>query len=213
MKRTDKYKDSYEADKKLHNPHYNDYEYSERDKYYTRCDEERERQLKEDLYNQKKKNKRKKWYFIVGIILIVIIFFVVRSCSNNNDVANNDDLSDGYKNQVQNQESDIDEQAQQAKSKIKDEQASDQEIQSLKDQVSQLEQQQQTEADQELTQRYQKEIDKLEQANDALKYNVNQSKVDKMVDKVNTDIDSIITKFKEKFYGEDKTENEQQAQE
>ena len=67
--------------------------------------------------------------------------------------------------------------------------------QSLQNQIDQLKQNEETNADSKFTKFYQNQIDKLKNANNAQLNNENQSKVNNMLEDINTKFDSIKAKL------------------
>ena len=62
-----------------------------------------------------------------------------------------------------------------------------------------MKQQEQNKADSKLTQFYQDQINKLTEANNALKNNANQGKIESMLNDINTKFDSIKSKLESLF--------------
>ncbi|MEJ7537612.1 hypothetical protein WL508_12025, partial [Staphylococcus hominis] len=68
-------------------------------------------------------------------------------------------------------------------------------IDKLQNQIDQLKQNEETNADSKFTKFYQNQIDKLKNANNAQLNNENQSKVNNMLEDINTKFDSIKAKL------------------
>lgn len=84
-----------------------------------------------------------------------------------------------------------------AKDNIKNKETSDQEIQNLRNQVNELKQNEQNQNDSTLTEKYEKQIQKLEEANTALKNNVDQKTIEDKLDNVKSDFDDFKSKWEE----------------
>ena len=82
--------------------------------------------------------------------------------------------------------------------KIKDSQS---QINQLQQDINNLKQKEETNADSKLTKFYQDQIDKLKNANTAQQNNENQSKVNSMLQDINTKFDSIKSKIEELING------------
>ena len=80
-------------------------------------------------------------------------------------------------------------------SKIKNKQETNSQIDKLLIQIDQLKQNEETNADSKFTKFYQNQIDKLKNANNAQLNNENQSKVNNMLEDINTKFDSIKAKL------------------
>lgn len=104
-----------------------------------------------------------------------------------------------YKKQVENQDGQINQQVDNAKENIKNNQKTDDIIKNLQNQIDNLKQQEQNKADSKLTQFYQDQINKLTEANNALKNNASQSKIESMLNDINTKFDSIKSKLESLF--------------
>lgn len=86
-----------------------------------------------------------------------------------------------------------------AKENIKNNQKTDDIIKNLQNQIDNLKQQEQNKADSKLTQFYQDQINKLTEANNALKNNASQGKIESMLNDINTKFDSIKSKLESLF--------------
>lgn len=120
----------------------------------------------------------------------------------NNDsdkVSNDPKVSQNYKKQVENQDGQINQQVDNAKENIKNNQKTDDIIKNLQNQIDNLKQQEQNKADSKLTQFYQDQINKLTEANNALKNNASQGKIESMLNDINTKFDSIKSKLESLF--------------
>lgn len=143
-----------------------------------------------------------KWlYIIIAIILIIVAIFVTRALLNNDSdkVSNDPKVSQNYKKQVENQDGQINQQVDNAKENIKNNQKTDDIIKNLQNQIDNLKQQEQNKADSKLTQFYQDQINKLTEANNALKNNASQGKIESMLNDINTKFDSIKSKLESLF--------------
>lgn len=144
----------------------------------------------------------KKWlYIIIAILLIIVAIFVTRALLNNDSdkVSNDPKVSQNYKKQVENQDGQINQQVDNAKENIKNNQKTDDIIKNLQNQIDNLKQQEQNKADSKLTQFYQDQINKLTEANNALKNNASQGKIESMLNDINTKFDSIKSKLESLF--------------
>lgn len=103
------------------------------------------------------------------------------------------------KKQVENQDGQINQQVDNAKENIKNNQKTDDIIKNLQNQIDNLKQQEQNKADSKLTQFYQDQINKLTEANNALKNNASQGKIESMLNDINTKFDSIKSKLESLF--------------
>ncbi len=108
-------------------------------------------------------------------------------------------LKSNYKKQVENQDGQINQQVDNAKENIKNNQKTDDIIKNLQNQIDNLKQQEQNKADSKLTQFYQDQINKLTEANNALKNNASQGKIESMLNDINTKFDSIKSKLESLF--------------
>ncbi|EHM75742.1 hypothetical protein SA21331_1571 [Staphylococcus aureus subsp. aureus 21331] len=145
---------------------------------------------------------QKKWlYIIIAILLIIVAIFVTRALLNNDSdkVSNDPKVSQNYKKQVENQDGQINQQVDNAKENIKNNQKTDDIIKNLQNQIDNLKQQEQNKADSKLTQFYQDQINKLTEANNALKNNASQGKIESMLNDINTKFDSIKSKLESLF--------------
>lgn len=106
------------------------------------------------------------------------------------------------KKQVENQDGQINQQVDNAKENIKNNQKTDDIIKNLQNQIDNLKQQEQNKADSKLTQFYQDQINKLTEANNALKNNASQGKIESMLNDINTKFDSIKSKLESLFKDE-----------
>lgn len=148
---------------------------------------------------------QKKWlYIIIAILLIIVAIFVTRALLNNDSdkVSNDPKVSQNYKKQVENQDGQINQQVDNAKENIKNNQKTDDIIKNLQNQIDNLKQQEQNKADSKLTQFYQDQINKLTEANNALKNNASQGKIESMLNDINTKFDSIKSKLESLFKDE-----------
>ncbi|OJZ50643.1 hypothetical protein [Staphylococcus aureus] len=180
MKRTDKYRDSYQYDNQNQNHRRQSEDASYRqqyakgdpeehpERYYNGRDYRREQILEEE--NEKSRRSKKWLYIIIAILLIIVAIFVTRALLNNDSdkVSNDPKVSQNYKKQVENQ-------------------------------IDNLKQQEQNKADSKLTQFYQDQINKLTEANNALKNNASQGKIESMLNDINTKFDSIKSKLESLF--------------
>lgn len=144
----------------------------------------------------------KKWlYIIIAILLIIVAIFVTRAILNNDSdkVSNDPKVSQNYKKQVENQDGQINQQVDNAKENIKNNQKTDDIIKNLQNQIDNLKQQEQNKADSKLTQFYQDQINKLTEANNALKNNASQGEIESMLNDINTKFDSIKSKLESLF--------------
>ena len=201
MKRTEKYRDSYEQDKEYQNQQqrqqharYQQQRYTNQqqaqyqnngdryrqqqarydengNRYYNDRDFRREQQLEEDNIRQK---KSKKWlYIIIALLLIVVAVFVTLAFmggdSNSDKVSNDPNVSQNYQKQVKDKDDSITSQIEAAKNDIKDKVNTDNTIQKLQQEINSLKQNEQNNAD--------------------------QSKVEGMLDDINTKFDSLKDKI------------------
>ena len=181
MKRTDKYRDSYQYDNQNQNHRRQSEDASYRqqyakgdpeehpERYYNGRDYRREQILEEE--NEKSRRSKKWLYIIIAILLIIVAIFVTRALLNNDS----------------------------AKENIKNNQKTDDIIKNLQNQIDNLKQQEQNKADSKLTQFYQDQINKLTEANNALKNNASQGKIESMLNDINTKFDSIKSKLESLF--------------
>lgn len=168
MKRTDKYRDSYQYDNQNQNHRRQSEDASYRqqyakgdpeehpERYYNGRDYRREQILEEE--NEKSRRSKKWLYIIIAILLIIVAIFVTRALLNTDDI-----------------------------------------IKNLQNQIDNLKQQEQNKADSKLTQFYQDQINKLTEANNALKNNASQGKIESMLNDINTKFDSIKSKLESLF--------------
>lgn len=140
----------------------------------------------------------------IAILLIIVAIFVTRALLNNDSdkVSNDPKVSQNYKKQVENQDGQINQQVDNAKENIKNNQKTDDIIKNLQNQIDNLKQQEQNKADSKLTQFYQDQINKLTEANNALKNNASQGKIESMLNDINTKFDSIKSKLESLFKDE-----------
>lgn len=211
MKRTDKYRDSYQYDNQNQNHRRQSEDASYRqqyakgdpeehpERYYNGRDYRREQILEEE--NEKSRRSKKWLYIIIAILLIIVAIFVTRALLNNDSdkVSNDPKVSQNYKKQVENQDGQINQQVDNAKENIKNNQKTDDVIKNLQNQIDNLKQQEQNKADSKLTQFYQDQINKLTEANNALKNNASQGKIESMLNDINTKFDSIKSKLESLF--------------
>ncbi|HFE8108497.1 TPA: hypothetical protein ACGAJN_000867 [Staphylococcus aureus] len=160
MKRTDKYRDSYQYDNQNQNHRRQSEDASYRqqyakgdpeehpERYYNGRDYRREQILEEE--NEKSRRSKKWLYIIIAILLIIVAIFVTRAILNNDSdkVSNDPKVSQNYKKQVENQDG---------------------------------------------------QINKLTEANNALKNNASQGKIESMLNDINTKFDSIKSKLESLF--------------
>lgn len=133
--------------------------------------------------------------------MVIVAIFVTRDLLNNDSdkVSNDPKVSQNYKKQVENQDGQINQQVDNAKENIKNNQKTDDIINNLQNQIDNLKQQEQNKADSKLTQFYQDQINKLTEANNALKNNASQGKIESMLNDINTKFDSIKSKLESLF--------------
>ncbi|MBE5666489.1 hypothetical protein HU002_06055 [Staphylococcus sp. SS251] len=219
MKRTDKYRDSYQYDNRnqQHRHQSEDASYRQQnakndpeehpERYYNGRDYRREQMLEEE--NEKSRRSKKWLYVIIAILLIVVAIFVTRALLNNDNdkVSNDPKVSQNYKKQVESQDGQINKDVDNAKDNIKNNQNTDGIIKSLQNQIDSLKQQEQNKADSKLTQYYQEQINKLKEANNALKNNENQGKIESMLNDINTKFDSIKSKLDSLFNDDSNSSN------
>ncbi len=159
--------------------------------------------IEENKFLKKKtRNPAVQWlYIIIAILLIIVAIFVTRALLNNDSdkVSNDPKVSQNYKKQVENQDGQINQQVDNAKENIKNNQKTDDIIKNLQNQIDNLKQQEQNKADSKLTQFYQDQINKLTEANNALKNNASQGKIESMLNDINTKFDSIKSKLESLF--------------
>lgn len=112
MKRTDKYRDSYQYDNQNQNHRRQSEDASYRqqyakgdpeehpERYYNGRDYRREQILEEE--NEKSRRSKKWLYIIIAIILIIVAIFVTRALLNNDSdkVSNDPKVSQNYKNKL-----------------------------------------------------------------------------------------------------------------
>lgn len=166
-------------------------------RYYNDRDFRREQQLEEDNIRQK---KSKKWlYIIIALLLIVVAVFVTLAFmggdSNSDKVSNDPNVSQNYQKQVKDKDDSITSQIEAAKNDIKDKVNTDNTIQKLQQEINSLKQNEQNNADSKFTKFYQDQLDKLKNANQAQQNNADQSKVEGMLDDINTKFDSLKDKI------------------
>ncbi|MBW7505346.1 hypothetical protein J5E97_11555, partial [Streptococcus pneumoniae] len=127
MKRTDKYRDSYQYDNQNQNHRRQSEDASYRqqyakgdpeehpERYYNGRDYRREQILEEE--NEKSRRSKKWLYIIIAILLIIVAIFVTRALLNNDSdkVSNDPKVSQNYKKQVENQDGQINQQVDNAK--------------------------------------------------------------------------------------------------
>ncbi len=106
------------------------------------------------------------------------------------------------KNKLKIKTAQINQQVDNAKENIKNNQKTDDIIKNLQNQIDNLKQQEQNKADSKLTQFYQDQINKLTEANNALKNNASQGKIESMLNDINTKFDSIKSKLESLFKDE-----------
>ena len=179
MKRTDKYRDSYQYDNQNQNHRRQSEDASYRqqyakgdpeehpERYYNGRDYRREQILEEETRNP----AVQKWlYIIIAILLIIVAIFVTRALLNNDSdkVSNDPKVSQNYKNKLKIKTAKLTSKSTMLK-KILKQPKTDDIIKNLQNQIDNLKQQEQNKADSKLTQFYQDQINKLTEANNALK--------------------------------------------
>ncbi|WP_113589610.1 hypothetical protein [Staphylococcus aureus] len=192
MKRTEKFNNEYKQDNRLENESKSIREKQERKNNYEYDDLQR---FKEQWYQEeiKRQKNKKRWFGIGFLALLVVVGLLAFNLFENKD----NDVSDEYANQVNKQNQSINDEVNTAKDNIKNKEASDQEIQNLRNQVNELKQNEQNQNDSKITEKYEKEIQKLEEANTALKNNVNQKTIEDKLDNVKSDFDDFKSKWEE----------------
>ncbi len=211
MKRTDKYRDSYQYDNQNQNhrrqseePSYRQ-QYAKGDpeehpeRYYNGRDYRREQILEEE---NEKSCRSKKWLYIIIAILLnhrrysshapyltMIAIKLVMTLKSLKII----------KNKLKIKTAKLNQQVDNAKENIKNNQKTDDIIKNLQNQIDNLKQQEQNKADSKLTQFYQDQINKLTEANNALKNNASQGKIENMLNDINTKFDSIKSKLESLF--------------
>lgn len=210
MKRTDKYRDSYQYDNQNQNHRRQSEDASYRqqyakgdpeehpERYYNGRDYRREQILEEE--NEKSRRSKKWLYIIIAILLIIVAIFVTRALLNNDSdkVSNDPKVSQNYKNKLKIKTAKLTSKSIMLK-KILKQPKTDDIIKNLQNQIDNLKQQEQNKADSKLTQFYQDQINKLTEANNALKNNASQGKIESMLNDINTKFDSIKSKLESLF--------------
>ena len=128
--------------------------------------------------------------------MIIVAVFATRAILNNNssdnqqtnNASNDNNVSKDYKNEVQNQSDNIKQQVEDAKNDIKDKVDTDSRIKQIQEDVNNLKNSEQTGEDSKLTKFYQEQVNKLKEANNAQQNNESQSKVNDLLNDVNTKI-------------------------
>ncbi|MDU0995438.1 MAG: hypothetical protein E7A66_03360, partial [Staphylococcus lugdunensis] len=110
-------------------------------------------------------------------------------------VSNDPNVSQNYQKQVKDKDDSITSQIEAAKNDIKDKVNTDNTIQKLQQEINSLKQNEQNNADSKFTKFYQDQLDKLKNANQAQQNNADQSKVEGMLDDINTKFDSLKDKI------------------
>ncbi len=136
-------------------------------------------------------------------MLIIVAVFATRAILNNNssdnqqtnNASNDNNVSKDYKNEVQNQSDNIKQQVEDAKNDIKDKVDTDSRIKQIQEDVNNLKNSEQTGEDSKLTKFYQEQVHKLKEANNAQQNNESQSKVNDLLNDVNTKFDEIKEKL------------------
>lgn len=136
-------------------------------------------------------------------MLIIVAVFATRAILNNNssdnqqtnNASNDNNVSKDYKNEVQNQSDNIKQQVEDAKNDIKDKVDTDSRIKQIQEDVNNLKNSEQTGEDSKLTKFYQEQVNKLKEANNAQQNNESQSKVNDLLNDVNTKFDEIKEKL------------------
>ncbi|EOA9111580.1 TPA: hypothetical protein O6S24_002026 [Staphylococcus aureus] len=192
MKRTEKFSNEYKQDNRLENEAKRIREKQERKNNYEYDDSQ---QFKEQWYQTeiKRQKKKKRWFGIGFLVLLVVAVLLAFNLFKNND----NDVSDEYAKQVNEQNQSMNDEVNTAKDNIKNKETSDQEIQNLRNQVNELKQNEQNQNDSTLTEKYEKQIQKLEEANTALKNNVDQKTIEDKLDNVKSDFDDFKSKWEE----------------
>lgn len=135
--------------------------------------------------------------------MIIVAVFATRAILNNNssdnqqtnNASNDNNVSKDYKNEVQNQSDNIKQQVEDAKNDIKDKVDTDSRIKQIQEDVNNLKNSEQTGEDSKLTKFYQEQVHKLKEANNAQQNNESQSKVNDLLNDVNTKFDEIKEKL------------------
>ncbi|HDZ8780153.1 TPA: hypothetical protein RUV46_002690 [Staphylococcus aureus] len=192
MKRTEKFNNEYKQDNRLENEAKRIREKQERKNNYEYDDSH---QFKEQWYQTeiKRQKKKKRWFGIGFLVLLAVVILLAFNLFKNND----NDVSDEYANKVNEQNQSMNDEVNTAKDNIKNKETSDQEIQNLRNQVNELKQNEQNQNDSTLTEKYEKQIQKLEEANTALKNNVDQKAIEDKLDNVKSDFDDFKSKWEE----------------